>query len=48
MISPLSSQDQEILTLRFVEGATLEEIGNKFGKSYEWARLAIERATQSL
>ena len=48
MISPLSSQDQEILTLRFVEGATLEEIGKEFGKSYEWARLAIQSACITL
>ena len=48
MISPLSSQDQEIMTMRFVKGATLEEIGNEFEKSYEWARLKIEKTIGSL
>jgi RNA polymerase sigma factor (sigma-70 family) len=48
MISALTEQDQRILTLRFVDGLTLEQIGAEFGRSYEWARLTIEKATNKL
>ena len=48
MISPLSEQDQYLLEIRFIQGATLQEIGDEFGKSYEWARLKIDRAIRSL
>jgi len=48
MISGLPSEDRQLLTLRFLEDATLQEIGQVFGRSYEWARLAIEKATNKL
>ena len=46
MILPLTEDDQYILALRFIQNATLQEIGDEFGKSHEWARLRIEKAIE--
>tara|TARA_R100001594_G_scaffold72401_1_gene107042 strand:+ start:22 stop:531 length:510 start_codon:yes stop_codon:yes gene_type:complete len=48
IISILSPQAQRIMTMRYIEDATLEEIGKEFGKSYEWARLAIQSACATI
>ncbi len=48
MVSGLSPQYRQILTLRFIQEATLKEIGQVFGYTHEWARLTIEKAINKL
>jgi RNA polymerase sigma factor (sigma-70 family) len=48
LIKPLNSTYQRVLTLRFMEGLTLEQIGTQEGKSHEWARITIQKATEQL
>tara|TARA_R100001143_G_C3284573_1_gene98312 strand:- start:28 stop:567 length:540 start_codon:yes stop_codon:yes gene_type:complete len=48
MIKPLNPIYQRVLTLRFIEDFTLEEIGIEEGKSHEWARITIQRAITQL
>lgn len=51
-LSHLSSDDQEILRLRFVNGMTIEEVAHHFHRPpdtlYSWQRRAVKRLVQIL
>jgi RNA polymerase sigma factor (sigma-70 family) len=48
MISKLSPAMQFIFELRFVDDLTLEEIGEKIGRSNEWVRQLINRTLATM